>query len=110
MNIGVELYLQIHEDVHKKDILTFGHNSQLQIAAEECSELNKECIKALRGKLRREKMVEEMADVLIMIKHLAIMFNVTDEELITWIRYKTQRTSEEIEKYIKTTKGELNEI
>lgn len=109
MDISVEQYLQRHEDVHIKDILTFGQNSQLRIAAEECSELNKECIKALRGNLRRGKLVEEMADVIIMLKHLAIMLNVTDEELITWIRYKIQRTSDEIEKYNKMTKGELNE-
>ena len=110
MSITVEQYLERHKEVLQKDILTFSQKNQLMIAAEECSELNKECIKALRGKPRREKMVEEMADELIMIKQLAIMFNITDEELISWIRYKIQRTYDEIEEYNKKTKGELNEV
>lgn len=51
------------------------------IAIEECSELQKELTKALRGKLRREALIEEMADVTIAMSWIKDAFDITDEEL-----------------------------
>lgn len=54
---------------------------QLDIAIEEMSELTKEICKYKRGFDNRENIIEEMADVFIMLRQLKLIFNVTDKEL-----------------------------
>ncbi len=54
---------------------------QLDIAIEEMSELTKEICKYKRGFDNRENIIEEMADVFIMLRQLKLIFNITDKEL-----------------------------
>lgn len=57
----------------------FGTDIQLIIAIEEMSELTKELSKIIRGYDRRTNVIEEIADVRIMIEQLEGIFNCHDE-------------------------------
>ena len=65
------LYKRIHEK--------FGTKIQLIIAIEEMSELTKELTKTIRGYDRQENIIEEIADVRIMIEQLELIFDCHDE-------------------------------
>lgn len=71
----------------------FLSNGRIQeiIWVEELSELQKEITKSLRGKLRKDCMEEELADVLICLEQLKIKYNISDDELQKWIDYKNNR-------------------
>ena len=63
-------------------IKKFGPRLQVIVAIEELSELQKELTKWLRGKGTREGLMEEMADVFIMLNQLELIFgNPTEEEI-----------------------------
>lgn len=66
-----KLYKRIHEK--------FGTDIQLIIAIEEMSELTKELTKTIRGYDRQVNIIEEIADVRIMIEQLELIFNCHDE-------------------------------
>ena len=55
-------------------IQKFGIRPQVIMAIEELSELQKELTKWLRGKGKHENMMEEMADVSIMLNQLELIF------------------------------------
>lgn len=59
---------------------TSGHTRLLYIAIEELAELAKELTKELRGIGDRTAVLEEFADVQIILDHLQIVFNFTFEE------------------------------
>lgn len=61
-------------DIYKKAIGTFGESAQLIVALEECSELQKEITKLLRGKGNLEHLAEELADTEIMIEQIKLIF------------------------------------
>ena len=60
----------------KKAIIHYGREQQLNIAIEEMSELTKEICKWKRGVDNRDAIIEEMADVYIMLWQMQFMFNV----------------------------------
>jgi len=70
--------------VYKKTIEKYGEDMQLMIAVEELAELQKEIIKWIRFGMRRDCIIEEIADVEIMIEQTIMMLNikVTDIEHI----------------------------
>ena len=61
-------------EILKKAINTYGINSQLDMAVEEMSELTKEICKKKRGKDNHSEIMEEMADVYIMLEQLKMIF------------------------------------
>lgn len=61
-------------DLYKKAINTFGESAQMIVALEECSELQKEITKLLRGQGNLEHLAEEMADAEIMLEQLKLIF------------------------------------
>lgn len=80
-------------------IEAFGKEAQMIVAVEELAELQKEIIKKLRQKKGNIfSLVEEMADVEIMIDQLKVMFNIGDKELATERIYKINRTLEKLKK------------
>lgn len=84
---------------YKKIIDHFGVNSQIIVAIEELSELQKELLKGLRysPEERLNNITEEMADVEIMLDQLKIIFNNgTDVEIVK--ESKIRRT---VERYLK---------
>lgn len=57
---------------------TYGKDNQKIVAIEELSELQKEVSKDLRGKFNSYNVAEEIADCLIMIEQLRLMYGIDD--------------------------------
>lgn len=80
----------------------YGEDSQIEVAIEEMSELTKELIKYMRSKIhekektadRRDKVVEELGDVMFMLQYLLTIFNVKEKELLKIINSKVERTAQ----------------
>jgi len=62
---------------------------------EELAELQKELTKFLRGKLRREKLIEEIADVEIALKNIKKYFDIKELEMIKIWGKKKNKIHEE---------------
>lgn len=62
--------------VYADALATFGVETQLTVALEEMSELQKEICKALRGFTHPAELAEELADVTIMLEQLRIIFSI----------------------------------
>ena len=71
-------------------------DKQLIVAIEELSELQKELCKSLRGNINKENIIEELADVLIMLDQLKIYFKIEDDEIRDIIDKKIERTKERL--------------
>lgn len=77
---------------------TYGPHKQIGVAAEECTELAKELIKAFRYdsfddvvKNTKENVVDEVADVLIVLDHVLKLYNITTQDLQPHVTKKLQR-------------------
>ena len=77
---------------------TYGAHKQIGVAAEECTELAKELIKAFRYdsfddvvKNTKKNVIDEVADVFIVLDHVLKLFNITPEDLQPHITKKLQR-------------------
>lgn len=77
-------------------IKKFGNDYQLNVAIEEMSELIKEICKNKRDFENDDKILEEMADVYIMLYQLQIIFNIEDDNLNDMILRKVKRLEERI--------------
>lgn len=83
------------EDVYEFAIEKYGEEAQRLVAIEEMSELTKELCKCDRGMGDLDHICEEIADVVITLSQVIIMFDCYDE-VEDWIYYKTQRLAERI--------------
>lgn len=79
-----------HEDILTGAMLKYGFESQTMMAIEEMSELTKEICKTKRGKFDKEHILEEIADVQIMLWQLGIIFG----DPGGWINKKMKRLEE----------------
>lgn len=78
--------------VYKRAILKFGQPSQVNVAIEEMSELTKELCKLNRGRDNRDHILEEIADVFIMLYQLTLIFDDPGEKkVLQYIDEKTKR-------------------
>ena len=59
-------------------MLAFGEQAQLIVAVEELSECEKEICKILRGGEDFRHLSEEIADAIIMLEQIQLMFNIND--------------------------------
>ncbi len=85
-------------DTYEQAIKTYGEHAQKLMAIEEMSELTKEICKDFRGKLDREHLIEEMADVLIMLDQMLILYKISGEEVGLMRIKKVERLKERLEK------------
>jgi len=85
-------------DTYKQAIETYGVRAQKLMAIEEMSELTKEICKDFRGKLDREHLIEELADVTITIDQLMLMYKISGNELQQMCERKMERLKERLEK------------
>ena len=69
-----------------KEMISKYGSMQLIIAIEEMSELIKEISKDLRGKGKREHIIEEMADVQLILDELKEYYNISQDDI-----YKVKR-------------------
>lgn len=82
--------------VLEKAIEVYGKDLQKQVAIEEMAELTKEICKDFRGKGNREHIIEEIADVCIMLDQLMIIYGIETNEMLGEIDIKTARLEERI--------------
>ena len=66
------------------------------IAMEECAELQQAISKGIRGKLDKENLTEEIADVLICIDWVMDYFDISEDEVDKWIEKKAERIKERL--------------
>ena len=85
-------------DTYKQAIETYGERAQKLMAIEEMSELTKEICKDFRGKLNREHLIEELADVTITIDQLMLMYKISGNELQQMCEKKVERLKERLKK------------
>ena len=79
-------------------IQTYGAENQVNIAIEEMSELTKELCKAKRGYANKRNIAEEMADVLIMLEQIKLIFGIKQRDIDEWAKVKLQRLENNIER------------
>ena len=77
-----------------KAIIKNGILGQSMVAVEELAELQKEISKATRGFHNQSALTEEIADVLIMIEQLKMIYNISDDDIKLWMDFKIQRLEE----------------
>lgn len=97
--IGVnKMEYNINEKNIAESIQHYGKNNQSTVCMEECAELIQAISKEKRGKINRDNMIEEIADVLICIEMLKQMYSISDSEIDAWIKKKQKREVERMEK------------
>lgn len=82
------------DDVLKQAIDRYGKTLQTFVAIEEMSELIKELSKNMRGKDNHEAIVEEIADVYIVLDQIQIMNGIDVNEVVTKMHEKLERLKE----------------
>lgn len=84
-------------EIMKSAIKTFGPQLQTVVAIEEMSELQKELTKFLRGNGKKKHLTEEVADALIMISQIQIIYGIGDEDVREVMDYKLNRLRERVQ-------------
>lgn len=88
---GLITGIKIDKGVIAESILHYGKNNQSTVCMEECAELIQAISKAKRGKIDRDNMIEEIADVLICVEMLKQIYNIPDRSIENWIELKQER-------------------
>lgn len=83
--------LELYEQLIKK-----YDKNQIIVAIEELSELQKELCKHLRNKTNINNLIEEIADVKIMIEQICLYFEINDCDINKKINEKLKRTKERL--------------
>lgn len=89
----------IDESIIARSIDHYGEEIQATVCMEECAELIQAISKAKRGKIDRDNMIEEIADVLICIEMLKQMYMISNAKINKWIEKKQAREAERMEKH-----------
>ena len=95
---GLITGIKIDKGIIADIIQHYGKNNQSTVCMEECAELIQAISKAKRGKIDRDNMIEEIADVLICIEMLKQMYMISDEKINKWIERKQAREVERMGK------------
>jgi NTP pyrophosphatase (non-canonical NTP hydrolase) len=94
------------KDFHKRNIAFHGEEETTTICMEECSELIKAISKCKRygcNDKYRDSLVEEIADVLIIIGELKELYNLSEDEIEKVIESKIARQESRMENSKKDT-------
>ena len=83
-------------EVLQRALDTYGSLPQIVMIFEEMSELQKELCKYLRGKCSPENIVEEIADVEIMLEQMMMLFCCADD-VRDWRRRKVARLKKRLD-------------
>ncbi len=71
--------MEINE-IYQQAIETYGKDAQLKMAIEEMAELTQAICKSFRGKDNLDNIIEEIADVEIMLAQLKIIFEISQNK------------------------------
>ena len=102
--------IQVSSYVVKKSIEHYGKDVQSTVCMEECAELIQAISKEKRGKSDKDHLAEEMADVIICIEILKQIYNITEDEIYSWVITKQERIIRRIEKDTQSTKTNAERI
>lgn len=86
-----EVTVTKREEIYKKAIQKYGKELQIDVAIEEMAELTKELVKDIRGKGIINHIIEEMADVHIMLEQLTIIYDVNSDVFNDYVTGKVER-------------------
>ena len=100
----------IDSDIIKRSIEHYGKDVQSTVCMEECAELIQAISKEKRGKSDKCNLAEEMADVIICIEMLKQIYNITEDEICSWVITKQERIIRRIEKDTQSTKTNAERI
>lgn len=78
----------------QESIKQYGDKNQLIVTLEELSELQKEICKKLRGNENVDMVIEEIADVYIMLEDLKQILDIKDKDIQREINFKLNRLEE----------------
>lgn len=76
-------------------LISFGEENQIIVAIEELSECQKELCKFLRGIGNMDNLAEEMADAVIMLEQMRIIFGL-DELVENWMDRKVRKLDDKL--------------
>ena len=102
--------ISIDSYVVKRSIEHYGKDVQSTVCMEECAELIQAISKEKRGKSDKDHLAEEMADVIICIEMLKQIYNITEDEIYSWVITKQERIIRRIEKDTQSTKTNAERI
>jgi glutamate/tyrosine decarboxylase-like PLP-dependent enzyme len=85
------------EKIYVKALKRFGYRKQINKSIEELSELIKELALLQNGASNREEIIDEIADVEIMLEQLVFMFNLKHDVTLRK-RYKKERLLQRMDK------------
>ena len=102
--------IQVSSYVVKKSIEHYGKDVQSTVCMEECAELIQAISKEKRGKSDKCNLAEEMADVIICIEMLKQIYNITEDEIYSWVITKQERTIKRIKKDVQSTETNAERI
>lgn len=71
--------METRKKIYEDALVKWGRHNQLTVAIEELSELQKEICKYFRHEGKHEDLIEEAADVSIMLEQIILMFDIEDE-------------------------------
>jgi len=79
------------ERIYKKAIEKYGALMQTIVAIEEMAELQKELSKALRNQENKDHLIEEVADVEIMLAQVKLIYDISEDYVDAHKRFKLRR-------------------
>ncbi len=94
--INMVFMRQYGKSLYELAIETYGEDNQKRKAVEELGELSNEILRDLDGRGDRDKIIDEISDVYIMLEQVAIMYGLTTEETGNRVIYKHERLSSKI--------------
>ena len=102
--------IPVNSYVVQRSIEHYGKDVQSTVCMEECAELIQAISKEKRGKSDKSNLAEEMADVIICIEMLKQIYNITDDEIYSWVITKQERTIKRIKKDVQSTETNAERI
>lgn len=102
--------IPVNSYVVQRSIEHYGKDVQSTVCMEECAELIQAISKEKRGKSDKDHLAEEMADVIICIEMLKQIYNITEDEIYSWVITKQERTIERIKKDAQSTETNAERI
>lgn len=102
--------IPVNSYVVQRSIEHYGKDVQSTVCMEECAELIQAISKGKRGKSDKSNIAEEMADVIICIEMLKQIYNITEDEIYSWVITKQERTIKRIKKDLQSTETNAERI
>lgn len=83
--------IKVDKKLQVEVVCKYGDEIQSTICMEECAELIQAISKMKRGKDYRDNLSEEIADVMIAITQLRVIYGIKAEDIASWILKKQAR-------------------